>query len=95
MDEDAGSVRLPLRAGGVHYTANMDNAEYCFKGFGGAQFVFEFFSGKIISCSNVWHQGTIPAKWREKLPDNGRFLSADEIKERGLFPDLKRVSSFV
>jgi hypothetical protein len=95
MDEDADSVRLPLRASGVHYTAIMDKAAHYFKGFGGAVFVFEFFNGRIIQCGNVWHQGTIPTKWQEKLPDNGRFLSADEVKERGLFPDLRRISSFI
>ena len=95
-DNDMRETRLPLRAKGVHYIAHMDNAEWGFKGFGGAMFIFEFFNGRIISCNNVWCQGEIDAKWREKLPDNGRFLTADEVKERNLFPGLnmERVSSF-
>jgi hypothetical protein len=94
--EDSFSERMPLRANGVHYTALMDNSAKGFKGFGGCMFVFEFFDGRVLSCNNVWHQGTIPAKWREKLPDNGRFLSGEEVRERNLFPDMNTrfISSF-
>lgn len=96
MDDSVLSGRVPLRANGVHRIGYMDNAAGGFKGYGGAPFVFEFFDGRIILCCNVWHQGTIPAKWKEKLPDNGRFLTNDEVKERNLFPDMRPrfISSF-
>jgi hypothetical protein len=96
MSDKQMGGRIPLRANGVHRIAVMGE-DGPFKGYGGATFVFEFIDGRIGCFANVWHQGDIPAKWRDKLPDNGRFLTADEVKERNLFPGLnmERVSSFV
>jgi hypothetical protein len=30
--------------------------------------------GEVFETRNLWHQGTIPPKWRERLPDTAEFV---------------------
>ena len=96
LEADQPNDRIPLRAKGSHYVAVMDNSAGGFKGFGGARFIFEHVDGRVIFCNNVWHQGNIPDTFKERLPDNGRFLSNDEARLRGLIgPNSANISTFV
>jgi hypothetical protein len=51
------------------------------RGFGGRRFYIEFFDGRRAETTNLMHQGTIPARWRERFPDNARFLTAAEAAQ--------------
>lgn len=61
-----------VRVDGQHYYigSGIDMS----RGFGGQQFVIEFFDGRRVETHNLWHNGQIPAGFRERLPDNSRFV---------------------
>lgn len=42
-------------------------------GFGGSEFRILFNDGRRVTTHNLWHQGTIPERWRSELPDNAVF----------------------
>lgn len=44
------------------------------QGHGGRRFEIEFFDGRRVVSRNLWYQGPIPPKWRERYPDNARFV---------------------
>jgi len=44
-------------------------------GFGGRRFDIELFTGQRFTTHNLWGGGQIPERFREKLPDNARFLN--------------------
>jgi hypothetical protein len=62
---------------GEHYTLGEDKPGYEWKGFGGRRFDIEFFDGRKVTTHDLWHQGTIPPKWRERYPDNARFVTPE------------------
>jgi len=71
-----------------HYMIGVGNSnDFGPKGFGGRQFVIQFFDGRIISTNNLWSQGTIPDRFREMLPDNAIFLpiTAQPIRNGGVY----------
>ncbi|TMR92836.1 hypothetical protein [Nonomuraea basaltis] len=45
-----------------------------FRGFGGHRFDIEFFDGRRVTTTDLWHQGVIPPKWRERYPNNARVV---------------------
>lgn len=45
----------------------------CFKGFDGRRFFIEFFDGRKVTTTNLWSNGTIPDKYRGRIPDNARW----------------------
>lgn len=46
------------------------------RGFGGAKFTIKFHDGRIVETTNLWHQGKIPPRFLDLLPDNAVFLKA-------------------
>ena len=46
-------------------------ADFC--GFGGREFTIAFADGRTVTTRNLWHQGTVPPPWRDRLPDNAVF----------------------
>jgi len=48
-------------------------SDHC-RGFGGREHTVEFFDGRTVTTRNLWHQGVIPPAWRDRLPDNARFV---------------------
>nr|WP_319393438.1 hypothetical protein [uncultured Desulfobacter sp.] len=62
---------------GNHYMISAVTDTYP-KGFGGRQFIIQFFDGRIIKTNNLWSQGSIPDRFREMLPDNAVFLSTED-----------------
>lgn len=59
---------------GDHYMAYAET-DGIFRGSGGRRFIIQFFDGRIIETNNLWHQGTIPDRFRELLQDNAVFVS--------------------
>ena len=46
-----------------------------FYGFDGRKFKIKMFdTGEVIETNNLWCQGEIPAEYREKLPNNAKFI---------------------
>lgn len=64
------------RIDGNHYSIAPDEPkEYRgFLGFGGTRFEIKFFDGRQVVTHNLWHQGSIPQRFRERLPDNAEFV---------------------
>lgn len=45
------------------------------RGFGGSPFIIRFFDGRVVRSTNLWHQGEIPERFRERMPNNAEFQS--------------------
>lgn len=58
----------------VHYHIAPDNPKASFIGYGGRQFVIEFFDGRNVRTKNLWCNGEIPKRYRNELPDNAKFI---------------------
>ena len=68
------AVTTSVRVGGKHYQMGAETAHRDDKGFGGQRFVVVFTDGRPQRLTtNLWHQGEIPAHFRDRLPDNARF----------------------
>lgn len=65
------------------YMAGDEGASAMFRGFGGRRFDFERFDGRRGSSTNMWARGEVPKCFRERLPDNARFLNGAERCEVG------------
>jgi hypothetical protein len=65
---------------GEHFTLGDDEPGGRFKGHGGRRFDIEFFDGRRVTTRDLWHQGVIPPKHRERYPDNARFVPTEEPK---------------
>lgn len=64
--------------GGRHYMIEpeLPARDRSFGGFGGARHVIAFLDGRTVTSHNLWHQGTIPERFRNRLPDNACFTRA-------------------
>ena len=60
----------------LYYIAN-ENDRDSFRGFDGRKFIIKFNNGRQIITTNMWHNGTIPEKFRNRLPDNAIFIDED------------------
>lgn len=73
--EKIGERSDVVRVGGVHYMIGAGTHDGAgFKGFGGAQFKIKFVDGREAETRNLWCQGTIPHRFRERMPNNAEFL---------------------
>jgi len=65
-----------VRAQHRHYVACEEASlgSHPWKGFSGHRFKIRFNDGREIETTNLWSQGVIPDRWRERLPDNAVFL---------------------
>lgn len=65
------------RINGEHYVigAGFDSV----KGMGGAKVTIKFDDGRIVSTSDLWHQGTIPSQLKNVMPDNAKFAQRIEV----------------
>lgn len=46
------------------------------RGYGGRKFVIETHGGERIETVSLWCEGTVPARFRDRLPDNAKFVGA-------------------
>ena len=65
-----------VRAGGRHYMIGAEDAGRYARGFGGARFHFQRLDGTEVISTNVWFQGVIPERFRDRLPDNARLVAS-------------------
>lgn len=64
-----------VRIDGAHYWIEKEGT--IDKGFGGRKFIIEFndrFRDRTVVTTNLWHQGDIPKRFGDRLPDNAVFL---------------------
>lgn len=59
---------------GVHYIVGDENSTSHFRGFGGRKFDIQFNDGTLVTTTNLWCQGDISPEWRDKFPDNAKFV---------------------
>jgi hypothetical protein len=60
---------------GVHYRIGKGMGG----GFGGRRFDIRMLgNGHVVETRNLWFQGPIPPKWRERFPDNAEFVNPDQ-----------------
>lgn len=45
------------------------------RGFGGRKFKIRFDDGREVTTTNLWHQGTIPLHFRDRLLPNAKIQS--------------------
>lgn len=50
------------------------NEKAKFKGFGGRMFKIRFLDGTLVETTNLWANGKIPERFRERFPDNAKFV---------------------
>lgn len=72
LKQDKGNTLL---ANGHYYTIEPDT-DRGFKGFGGAEFVFEK-DGKTIVSHNVWYGGKVPEHMSSMFVDNAKRISPE------------------
>jgi len=73
---------LIARIDGKHYCIKRDETSPAhLRGFSGRKFIIEFFDGRTVTTTNLWHQGTIPERFREELPDNARFIKEQSHRD--------------
>lgn len=68
LADDPRSVRLD----GVH--GFIGDGQGSSRGHYGARFEVEFLDGRTVTTTDLWHQGEIPARFRDRLPDNARAV---------------------
>jgi hypothetical protein len=62
---------------GCHYVAgNGYGSRDC--GMSGRRFDIEFNDGRRVTCYDLWHQGAIPDRFKDRAPDNAKFLNGGE-----------------
>jgi len=61
---------------GAHYRYSPDQppGQMFGVGSGGSLFRIRFTDGRRVETRNLWHQGPVPAKYLDELPDNAEFL---------------------
>ena len=64
---DAADV---VRKDGKHMAIGPAGKPPWVRGCGGSRFEIRFSDGRVVTTDNLWHQGTIPDRFRERLPDN-------------------------
>jgi len=78
MPEDDKNRRVIVA--GQHYMVGTNTSGP--RGFGGSRYTIHFNDGRTVETSNLWHQGEIPKQFKNRLPDNARFIPSkkEEIK---------------
>lgn len=69
---DLDKQGISIRVKGKHYIVGKDFSYS--KGFGGKHWKIKFHDGREIETNNLWFQGVIPERFRNRLPDNARFV---------------------
>lgn len=69
-----------VRVRGEHYTICIEDIGHAKRGFNGDRFNIKFSDGRLATTTNLWSQGTIPERFRERLPDNAKFIGKDEYE---------------
>ena len=57
-----------------HYIVGPEQTKSILRGFNGQKFTIKKDNGEIIETTNLWCQGEVPEKYRDKLVNNAIFL---------------------
>ena len=71
LELDKASKRTWAIIDGHHYVLGDHGA---FRGYSGRNFKIKFNNGTILETDDLWHQGKIPEKWKDKFPNNAEFI---------------------
>lgn len=65
-----------IRVKGNHYYNEGRGPEvpHQCRGFSGRSWRIKFFDGRILETVDLWYQGEIPERFRDRLPDNAEFV---------------------
>ena len=55
---------------GRHYQMRPDNEDRGSRGHAGRPFIITFYDGRKVRTTNLWGQGKIPERFRDRLPPN-------------------------
>jgi hypothetical protein len=69
------------RINGRHYVIEDEAGDtiFGFRGFNGQEFTIKFFDGRVVKTTNLWFQGVIPERFRDRLPDNAEFVGIEPL----------------
>lgn len=56
------------------YVIEQENIPDCCKGYYGQEFKIKYNDGRVITTTNLWLRGEIPAKFRIALKNNAEFI---------------------
>lgn len=74
LEKVAGATAADVvRVDGSHYRI-ADEKRAGMRGFSGQSFTIKFRDGREVTTTNLWCQGAIPMRFRDRLPDNAEFL---------------------
>lgn len=68
---------------GTHYTIEPDEPGSYFQGFGGREFTIEFNDGTTVTTHNLWCQNEPGEHWKDKFPDNAKFVDNKKWQKIG------------
>ena len=72
-----------VRADGNHYMI-MAEKDTGMRGYGGHKWIITFKDGRVVTTTNLWHQGVIPKHFQDRLPDNA-VIGQDKPEQSALF----------
>lgn len=61
--------------GKCYHIGESNNGPSRWNGFGGRGFKIRLFTGEVAETNNLWHQGTVPERFQEQLPNNAEFIN--------------------
>lgn len=62
---------------GEHYMVGSAKTPSSHNGFSGRWFYIKMNDGREIRTCDLWYQGAIPERFRDRLPDNAEFTSGE------------------
>lgn len=68
---------------GTHYVIEPDEPGSYFQGFGGREFTIEFNDGTVVTTHNLWCQSEPGEHWKDKFPDNAKFVDNKKWQKIG------------
>lgn len=74
IENDPSNPNAVIIEGNHYIVCNEAAGGRSTSGFGGEKFIIEKIDGERIVTTNLWHQGRIPERFRDRLIDNARFI---------------------
>lgn len=82
---------------GTCYCICDENSKSSFRGFDGALFYITFNDGHMIATTNLWSNGPVDSRFKDRLPNNAHRSTIEEIKKnpriRALWAAMKLLST--
>jgi hypothetical protein len=83
LANDSEQAPRCVRIAGHHYLVGDEPAAEALRssigvGFSGREIWIRFNDECVVKTRNLWHQGEVPTRFKDRLPDNARFVAPDE-----------------